>query len=195
MQASTGDPPDPPPRVWLRGNRRALAVGVVAALVLTAGGCGGAFVAAAAQGSVWWMIVSLALATIGGYFALSLAYQLTLPRLAYADGHLLVYLQSAKPTPVPIDIVELFFLGRGSSLIPQTDTGPNRALTVVVRLAEAATDWHDRPVKGALGEWREGYIILRGTWCEPLNPAVIQRLSRHLAAVQRTRRLAQEARG
>ena len=41
-----------------------------------------------------------------------------LPRLAYADRHLLVYLDSGPPQRVPIEVVEGFLLGQGPTMLP-----------------------------------------------------------------------------
>jgi hypothetical protein len=62
---------------------------------------------------------------------------------------------------------------------------------VVVRLAESATDWKHREVRPAFGQWCEGYITLRGAWCEPITREVMQGLNRRLAEVQRERKAAQ----
>jgi hypothetical protein len=177
--------------VWLRPNRRALGTTLAAALVVTAAG---ASLAALGAAWGWWAIAIGVVVIIGGiWFSLSLIYQMTLPRLAYSSGELLVYLESAAPIRVPIDIVELFFAGQSGSTLPATDNVPSKSRTVVVRLAEAATDWHDRPVKPNWGEWREAYIIVRGTWCEPLTPEVFKFLNRRLREVQRERAGASEA--
>jgi hypothetical protein len=176
----------PPSEIWVRTNRRALGAALAAA-------AGAACVLAAlfacvgpALGlGIWALFLGSLLVTVLGYVALSLLYQLSLPRLAYANGKLLVYLTSAEPQRVPIEIVELFFIGQGSSLVPTTSAQPSRSVTVVIRLAEAAKEWHARPVKPALGEWREGYIILRGTWCEPVTKELVKGLNERLVAAHR----------
>jgi hypothetical protein len=93
---------------------------------------------------------------------------------------------------VPIEIVELFFAGQGMSHLPATDELPSRARTVVIRLAEAATEWHANDVKPDWGEWREGYIIIRGTWCQPLTADVLKNLNRRLREVHQERAAAAE---
>lgn len=175
------------PETWLRTNRRALLVALVVALLVV-----GAGISAVAISPRFWFGNALAVVGWGavggaGVFAVMLLYQMTLPRLAYHDGYLLVYLQSAQPTRVPIEIVELFFAGQGVSHLPAAEEGPTKSRTVVVRLAEAATDWHFRDVKPDWGEWREGYIIVRGTWCEPLTAEVLKSLNRRLREVHRER--------
>src|SRR5687768_5159024 len=102
--------------VWLRTNHRALALGLAAAALIVIGGISGLYVARLMpQGEPWLSLASGTAVLISGYFMLAIAFQLTLPRLAYEDGFLLVYLKSAAPERVPIEIVELFFLGQGSS--------------------------------------------------------------------------------
>ncbi len=175
------------PETWLRTNRRALLVTLVVALLFV-----GAGASAVAISPRFWFGGALAvvgwLTLVGaGAFSAMLVYQMTLPSLAYHDGYLLVYLQSAQPVRVPIAIIELFFAGQGISHLPATEDIPSKSRTVVVRLAEAATDWHFREVKPVWGEWREAYIIVRGTWCEPLTPDVLKFLNRRLREVHRDR--------
>ena len=114
-----------------------------------------------------------------------LAEELRRPRLAYADGCLIVYLRSDGPVRVPVDIVECFFLGQSPSLLPGRKYERTETSSVVVRLAERAADWQRFDVKPALGKWCEGYITIRGTWCEPLNLVVVNKLNHRLAEVSR----------
>lgn len=112
-----------------------------------------------------------------------LAYLAFLPRLSYEDGHLLVYLRSTVPIRVPIDVVECFFLGQETSQIPSRRGASFETATVVVRLAESAVQWHHKEVKPTLGHWCDGYITIRGTWCEHLNRERVNRLNRCLSEV------------
>jgi len=136
-------------------------------------------------GGVFSVIGSLALAIM--------IYLLWLPRLAYRDGYLLVYLSGTQPIRVPVDVVECFFLGQSASWLPTKDGKQVQAASVVVRLAETAKQWHDQQVKPAMGQWNDGYITIRGTWCEPLDATVIRRLNHHLAEVHRSRRQGKES--
>ena len=120
------------------------------------------------------------------------AYWMRLPRLAYERGEMLVFLDSAQPTRVPIDIVECFFLGQGDSNLPKLAGREPETQNVVVRLAESAPDWKHRDVKPAFGHWCEGYITIRGAWCEPIHRDLMQRLNRRLAEIQRERKAAQQ---
>jgi hypothetical protein len=119
------------------------------------------------------------------------------PRLAYSSGKLLVFLQDGEPIAVPIDIVECFFLGQGASLLPRALEGPRgeagEAATIVVRLAEAAVEWSHRDVLPALGHWCEGYITIRGTWCEPINQELVAGLNQKLIAAHRSVRETRQA--
>ena len=174
-----------PPEIWLKTNRRALLATLLVVLLFGLAAVGALIYAPQTPYATELRVVGGLTLLICGYLGLSVAYQMSLPRLAYADGELWVYLASAEPTKVPIAIVELFFAGQGSSQLPAAEDAPSKARTVVIRLAEAARDWHFREVKPAWGEWREGYIILRGTWCEPLTPEVMKRLNRRLREVHR----------
>lgn len=181
------------PEIWLRTNVRALAVGLVMMLGLMSVGASAVWLAGRFEYGIGLRVLGILALVGGGYAAASLVYQMTLPRLARAGDELLVYLQSSRPIRVPLEIVELFFLGHGTSFVPATQEGPSKSRTVVIRLAEAATQWHDLPINTAQGQWREAYIIIRGTWCEPLTTDVLKSLNQRLAQVHRERRAAQES--
>jgi len=55
--------------------------------------------------------------------------------------------------------------------------------TIVIRIADKAVEWRQQDVKRQLGSWCDGYVTIRGTWCEPLNIEVVNRLNRRLAEV------------
>jgi hypothetical protein len=116
-----------------------------------------------------------------------LLYALTRPRLGYEAGELLVFLEPTRATRVPIEIVEVFFLGQGPSTLPKLRDREPETQNVVIRLAESAVDWKHRDVRPAFGQWCEGYITIRGSWCEPITPGVMRRLNSRLAEVKRER--------
>jgi len=98
--------------IWLRTNRRALQLALILP-GLAVVGC------AVGRGSpckmrrrrCWrWFLVAIAIGA--GYLSLSLIWQMGQPRLAYRLGELLVYLGEREPIAVPIEVVEVFFLGR-----------------------------------------------------------------------------------
>ena len=106
------------------------------------------------------------------------------PRLAYRNSKLLVYLQAIFPIKVPIDCVEVFFMGQGDSKLQLADGKALENSTIVVRLAEAAENWHRVSVNRRLGHWCEGYITIRGAWCEPINVDTIRRMNESLRKIK-----------
>ena len=111
------------------------------------------------------------------------------PRLACTTDELLVFLRGPRPLRVPLASVECFFLGQAPSLIT-TATGQSlESRTVVVRLAEKARQWHRREVHRALGHWCDGYIVIRGTWCEPISAELVNRLNAQLVEMKRQNRV------
>jgi hypothetical protein len=128
---------------------------------------------------VGWIGVACALV-----LALLLMWLMRRPVLAYRSGQLLVYLRAGRPFRVPIDVVEGFFLGSGPLKLSDQWEAPYRTVNVIIRLAEKATDWADRPVKPSLGRWAESYIMIFGAWCEPLSLEVVSRLNVRLHRIQ-----------
>jgi hypothetical protein len=115
-----------------------------------------------------------------------------LPRLACSEDELLVYLSGLRPSRLPLPVVECFFLGQAPSMIAHPKGDEVESSAVVVRLAERATQWHRRDVPVSMGRWCDGYITVRGTWCEPLNQAVVSRMNSSLAAAKRAHKAAQK---
>lgn len=166
--------------IWLKSNRRALAYGLLLpALVIAMGVV--RVVSADPVREQWWRTFGYALVALGVVGILLILRQMRQPRLAYEDRHLLVYLRAGSPFRVPIDIVEGFLLGQGAAMLPRHQEAD--AATVVVRLADRAAEWSHQEVKPALGRWCDGYITVRGTWCEPLNVDLVSRLNARLAEV------------
>ena len=90
------------------------------------------------------------------------------------------------PIRVPIEVVECFFLGQGPADIPAADS-ELQATNVIVRLAEVATQWHRVRVTRSLGHWCDGYITVRGMWCEPLDVKLVNRMNKRLAEAKKQR--------
>jgi len=169
--------------VWLRTNKRAVLFGM--ALPLTVGLCG-LLLAMGLPGrepAAWMQLVGGGLLLMCAATIVALLVQLRQPRLAYDDRHLLVRLRSGPPIRVPIEVVECFWLGQAPSLLPGKRHDKTEASAVVIRIAESAPEWRHRDVKPQLGSWCEGYVTIRGTWCEPLNVRLVQQLNERLAAV------------
>ncbi|MDG2382416.1 MAG: hypothetical protein P8N76_12165 [Pirellulaceae bacterium] len=177
-------------QVLLRNNRRAsIALTILAALPSLAG----LFLLMTSQpgpGTLRLIIAIFAWCLLlGGTFLLAKQIWWTcLPRICYEPDELLVYLKNVKAIRVPLDAVECFFLGEGPSMIPLSLQQDVNSVTVVVRLAERATEWHQRSVNQSLGKWADGYIIVRGTWTEPLNREVVTQMNSNLAAIKRARK-------
>jgi len=176
------------PEVWLRTNRRAyfvmmiLPAGVL--LLLLAG-----LAWSLASGRYWGISTAFTIAALGALWLLVGLYHASLlPRIAHESGELLVYLRPGPPTRVPIDIVEVFFLGQGASELPKLAGREPETQNIVVRLAESATEWKHRDMPPAIGHWCESYITLRGSWCEPITPELMQHMNQRLIEVHRERR-------
>lgn len=178
---------------WLRTNRRALALGLVVPLV---------FLLLAGAGLTWtllsgqhWLaqLVLLMVTAVSFWMVAELLYASTRPRIAYEGSQLLVYLEPTRATNIPIDIVEVFFLGQGPSELPKLHGKEPETQNVIIRLAESATDWKHRDVRPSFGHWCEGYITIRGSWCEPITPALMRRLNHRLSEVHRERKAAAAA--
>lgn len=175
---------------WLLTNRRALLLGMVVPVVLGTL-AGGALLWSVMTSQPWWLqLVLLVVVVVPVWMLGELLYALTRPRLAYEDGQLLVYLEPARATRVPIEIVEVFFLGQGPGSLPTIGGREPETQNVIVRLAESATEWKHRDVRPAIGQWCESYITIRGSWCEPITPGLMRRLNQRLAEIQRERKAA-----
>ncbi|MCC7086348.1 MAG: hypothetical protein IT427_15205 [Pirellulales bacterium] len=170
---------------WLHTNRRILLLGMILPAALVGIGLVVSIVkpldAAAGLQIVGWVLLG-----IGLFLFVIFGWQFRLPRLAYADGALLIYLRMGPPFQVPIEIVEAFLLGTGGGQIPGTAGRDVPMRNLVIRLADSAVDFHRRQVKPALGRWEDGYITIYGTWCEPLGLELANRLNSRLTEVKAT---------
>ncbi|MBI3837766.1 MAG: hypothetical protein HY288_07510 [Planctomycetia bacterium] len=171
--------------IWLRPNARAVWFGTVLPALI---GLAGLALLVGLPGhppAAWMRVVGASMALLGFVTVLLLIRQLREPRLAYSQKHLLVALRSGPPLRVPIEAVECFWLGQAPSLLPGKRHVKTETSAVVIRLAESAAEWRHQEVKPQLGKWCEGYITIRGTWCEPLSIELINRLNQRLAEVTR----------
>ena len=165
---------------WLKPNRRVLLVGLIGTLMLI--------------GLAVWLCWSVnPIRYWIGFCLLPPAFMISMlifirmkrSRLGYRHGMLWVDLGPGKPVSVPIDAVECFFLGSRETPSSGRWGMQSRAISIVVRLAEKAVQYHDRSVTTALGTWQEGYITILGSWCEPVSPALIARLNQRLLEARR----------
>jgi hypothetical protein len=177
---------------WLKPNRRALATAMIVPSVVAAIGLVLLVVGMRSDQRVWLSISGSAMFALGIVCVAAIWFASRIPRLAYDDGDLLVYLRSLTPLRVPIDAVECFFLGQGPAHPAPPDQPVAKAANVIVRIADSAADFHERDVRADLGIWRDGYITIRGLWCEPLSHERVNLLNRQLADAHRAVRERQE---
>lgn len=168
---------------WLRPNRRAIWFGCMPPLFLAAIGAWMMF-RWTNQDSVWLLWTGAALAASGVVVTSMLLRQLRRPRIAYRDGEVLFYLRSGSPIATPVSIVEAFFLGQGPAIFTGEARSKRETVNLVARLSQREAEWARREVKPALGNWCDGYVTVRGTWCEPLVPELVRQLNRRLKEVK-----------
>jgi hypothetical protein len=168
---------------WLKPNRRALCFGCVPPLVL---GLLGAWIAIApGEAAVPWRRgLGTTMIVIGVALLVMLIRQLVRPRIAYRDGCVLFYLRSGAPVAVPAEVVEAFFLGQGPASLPGGIHHEQVTVNLIARLSQRQSEWANLVVKQALGNWADGYVTIRGAWCEPLTPELVRRLNRRLKEVK-----------
>jgi hypothetical protein len=164
---------------WLRPNLRALRFGLLAPAVIAVASLALVLSQLTALIVAGWILLALAL-TLGLLFF----WFMRRPVLAYEAGYMLVYLRKGGPFRMPIGVVEGFFLGSGPLKLADQWNAPYQTVNLIVRLAEKATEWADRPVKPALGRWAESYVMIHGAWCEPLSLEVVSRLNVRLHQIQ-----------
>lgn len=170
---------------WLFPNRRAVGLGMVPLLLLGLAGL--------SFGLGWFGLPQHALVRVLGFsiaggsalLVVGLVFQLRVARVGYTEGTVYFFLRSGRPVEVPLEYVEAFLMGQGPSHIPGQSPSESEATTVIVRLAEVAKEWARIDVNPRLGSWCDGYITIRGAWCEPLNVEVVKRLNRRLAETKR----------
>jgi len=167
---------------WLHPNRRAILFGCVPPLVIAAGGVWLLW-GPISEGARMWHAVGAVALVIGGVVTALLLYQMWRPRIAFQKGHVLFYLRRGRPIAVPVDVVESFFVGQSPAHLPGPMKG-SQSVNLIARLAQRRTEWAQQPVKPALGQWTDGHVTIRGTWCEPLDTELIRRINRRLKEVQ-----------
>ena len=168
---------------WLQPNRRAIWFGCIPPLLLMAFGAWLAWAGSNEAEYSWGRWTGTVLFAAGLATTVFLLRQLRRPRVAFHNGELLFYLRAGPPIAIPVQFVEAFFLGQGPAHLPGDSHESQRTMNLVARIAQRETAWAHRDVKPALGRWHEGYITIRGTWCEPLTNDVIRRLNRRLKEV------------
>ena len=64
-------------------------------------------------------------------------------------------------------------MGHGPSFLPGERYSESKATTVVVRIRPQAEEWSHIDVEPRLGSWCDSHIIIRGTWCEPIDVPLV----------------------
>ncbi len=169
------------PEVWLRPNRRVLLLAMVPFLMMGILG----LLQMRSDSTTLPKWLGTAVLVGNGVLIVGLIRQVVQPRIAYRDGSVLFYLKSGGPIAVPLEVVEAFFQGESLAHLPGESRHHTKSVNLIARLSQRETDWHRRDVKKALGQWDEGYVTVRGTWCEPIDTEVIHRLNRRLTEVKR----------
>jgi hypothetical protein len=172
--------------VWLAPNRRVLALASLP--VGISGGLSAAILAGSAPTVV--RVLAAGLLFVSLVLAVGLWLQWLRPRIAYRDGEVLFYLRARTPLAVPVEVIEAFFLGQGPAYLPGRSS-KTETVNLVARLSQRAPKWAHQEVKPALGQWCDGYVTIRGTWCEPLTAEVIRRLNRRLREVSESKAIAE----
>ena len=163
--------------VWLHSNRRIAAAGLIVGAPTGVRPPRGVAVENAATSSLVLQVLGGSALGLGAALLLPSAYLWWRPRLAFDGQHLLVYMKWGAPYRVPIELVECFFMGQIESHLPGRILPEAESSSVVVRLAQAARQWHRQPVAARLGDWFGGYIIVRGTWSALLTTEVVAELN------------------
>lgn len=181
--------------VWLRGNvRPVLGIGALA--------CGGAALAlggAVAAGAGPALIGTLGGATAAVAVTVAvLARAASGLRLGRRDDRLLLRLSPWRTDAVPLGVVECVFPGSQPLPVPglprasvdEADaagsaTSARRVGTLVIRFAERATEWRQRPTFAAWGTWHDGHAVVDGRWCEPLSAEVARSIGQRLLEAKR----------
>jgi len=131
-----------------------------------------------------WHWLGATVAAFAAALFVGLIVQCLRPRVALRGNRILFYLKAGGPIAVPLEVVEAFFQGEDLAHLPGESKHRAKSVNLIARLSQRATDWHERDVKPALGRWSEGYVTVRGTWCEPIDGEVIRRLNRRLNEVK-----------
>jgi hypothetical protein len=176
-----------PYEVWLRPNRRPAIVKLsvcAAALVVTVVVLS---VCVPPQTASHWIaaIVATALGLAAASAGVMGWVRASRSRVYCRNGEVMFRLQGDRTIGVPLEVVEAFFLGQGPAHLPHGRDERLESINLVARLSQRASQWHSRSVDPRLGAWCDGYITVRGTYCEPLNVDLVQRLNRRLADAKR----------
>jgi len=174
--------------IWLRGNMRP-AVFMAAVFVLVCGGLLASLRLADSPPTPLTVGLVRAFCGLAAIVMATFLLAASRPRLERVGEVLRVRLAPFRSQDVPLEVVECFFLGSRPLEQPGTvpdDLPTHRLGTLVVRLAERAVEWHERPtMMSEWGTWKEGAIVCDGRWCEPLSADLVRSLTRRLVDAKR----------
>jgi hypothetical protein len=174
--------------IWLRTNPRPFLAALIAPFILTAMGAVWLWWGMSNSVSLWFMAAGPIFILGGFLLASALVWRSTQPVLAQKSDRLLLFMEGAEPIAIPLDVVECFFTGQGDALLKDRQGKEREASAIIVRLAESAKEWHHRDVAPQYAHWCEGYITLRGTWCEPIGPDLLRQLNKRLVESQKAQK-------
>lgn len=112
------------------------------------------------------------------------------PRVALSSDFVRLFVGRGCQYDIPLDVVECFFLGQALSQVRVSGIASRSVgnVTVVVRLAQRAKPWHERPADARLAKWEGGYVTLYGDWCEPITGDFVNKMNHQLADRKRSRK-------
>lgn len=167
--------------MWLRGNVRPVLGGAAVAAVIIAGLV---WLAVQPAAGIVERVLCGGLAAGVAVIVALFAWAAAQPRLARRGDRLVARLAPFTVHEVPLEVVECVFHG-SQPLDAASDTPPLRVGTIVVRLAERATEWRERRSFAAWGSWVDGHIVCDGRWCEPLSVDRARAISASLLEAKR----------
>lgn len=174
---------------WLQANRRAFLLPIAAAAIL-APLCAGVAIwlgrSEAGAGSVLFWLCTVA-AVLLTSIAVGLWAIARIPRISYADGRVKFYVRFGPPVEVPLEHVEAFLIGRGPIFFTDDRRETKETTTLLVRIAERGTDYHNVTTAPLLAAWCGNQATIRGTWTEPLGLELVNRLNQRLYDVKQDR--------
>jgi hypothetical protein len=171
---------------WLRTNARVMLFGMVPPALFAVMGLVLLLGLPGREPPNWLRVVGGAMLAVSLTLIAALFRQMRKPRLAYYNGQILLWLRAGQPIRIPVEFVECFLLGQAPSMLPASERQNSETSALVLRIADRAIEWHRQEVKPQLGKWCEGYITIRGTWCEPLSIPLVNRLNARLAEIHST---------
>jgi len=183
--------------IWLRGNMRPAAL-MAAMFALVCGGLLASLRLADTPPAPLMVGLVCAFCVLAATVMATFLAAASRARLERVGDVLRVRLALFRTQDVPLDVVECFFLGSQPLEQPGTvseDLPTHRVGTLVVRLAERAVEWHQRPTMSEWGTWKEGAIVCDGRWCEPLSADLVRSLTQRLVDAKRSLAAGQSSEG